>query len=421
MADIEPFTISIPDSDIADLKTRLSLARFPNELDSAAWDYGAPLADVQRLTSYWKDKFDWRRAEQKLNALPNFRTTITVQGFEPLKIHFLHRRSPVANAVPLLFVHGWPGSFIEVTKMLDELALASSSRPESTGSKITAAAPAFHIVAPSLPNFGFSEGPTRKGFAITQYAEACHKLMLQLGYSEYATQGGDWGYYITRAISLHYPAHCKATHVNFDQGEAPSLLRHPTLAIQHALTPYTPAEKAGLQRTTWFLRESSGYRAQQATRPQTLGYSLQDSPVGLLAWVYEKLHDWSDAYPWTDDEVCTWVSIYWFSTAGPAASLRIYYESTHEWDDAARRVTRDRTREYIGGGVKLGLTHAPREVRVLPATWTRTQGDVVFERGHDKGGHFFAWERPDDLIADLRDMFGKNGGAYNVVKGKDGY
>ncbi|KAJ9614261.1 hypothetical protein H2200_002397 [Cladophialophora chaetospira] len=411
MADIEPFTIAIPDSDLADLHTRLSLARFPDELDDSAWDYGAPLADVKRITAYWKDSFNWRVAEKKLNGLPQFRTSITVDGFAPLKIHFLHKKAAVANAIPLLFVHGWPGSFLEVTKIIDQLA---NLTPGSND-------PAFHVVALSLPSYGFSEGPKRKGFALAQYAQTCNKLMLKLGYPQYVTQGGDWGYYITRALSLLHPENCKATHINMSQGEAPSFLTHPRLAIQHALTPYTPAEKEGLKRTTWFLNESSGYRAQQATRPQTLGYSLSDSPVGLIAWIYEKLHDWSDSYAWTDDELCTWLAIYWFSTAGPAASLRIYYESTHEWDDPATRVTRDRCREYIGGGVKLGLLHAPRELRVLPRTWTRTQGDVVFERAHEQGGHFFAYERPDDLVRDVRDMFGKKGGAYNVVKGKDGY
>lgn len=222
-------------------------------------------------------------------------------------------------------------------------------------------------------------------------------------------------------MSLLYPHNCRATHINFAQGNPPSWLTHPTLALQHAITPYTAAEKAGLARTKWFLDESSGYRAQQSTRPQTLGYALADSPVALLAWIYEKLHDWSDSYPWTDDEVCTWVSVYWFSTAGPAANLRIYYEATHEWDNPATRVTRDRTRAYIGGGVKLGMSHAPKELRVLPPTWTRTQGDVVFEKTLDSGGHFLAYEKPEYLVADLREMFGRKGGAAGVVEGRDGY
>lgn len=410
MTDVERFTISVPEESLKDLNLRLSLARFPDELDAAGWAYGAPLADVKRLTAYWKDSFDWRAAERKLNEFPQFRTKVPVKGFDDLDIHFLHRKSTVKDAIPLMFVHGWPGSFIEVIKIIDRLAAPSS--PDQ---------PAFHVVALSLPNYGFSSAPTKKGFAIAQYAETCHNLMLKLGYPVYVTQGGDWGYYITRAMSLLYPSACKATHTNFDQGAAPSIFTHPRLAIENFFRGHTPAEKEGLKRTSWFFSESSGYRAQQATRPQTLGYSLADSPVGLLSWIYEKLTDWSDSYTWTDDEICTWISIYWFSTAGPAASLRIYFEATHTFDAPETRVTRDRTREWIGGGVKLGLTHAPKDVRVLPSVWTRTQGNVVFERGHDKGGHFFAYECPDLLVEDVRDMFKKGGGAFHVVEGKSGY
>jgi pimeloyl-ACP methyl ester carboxylesterase len=410
MADVQPFTISIPDSSLSDLKTRLSLARFPDEIDGAGWDYGAPLEDVKRLTNYWKDQYNWREAEKKLNTVPQYTTTIQCDGFEPLRIHFIHAKSDRKNAIPLLFVHGWPGNFLEATKIWDKL-----SSPE-----LSSDAPAFHFVALSLPNYGFSEGSKKKGFALAQYAETCNELMLKLGYTEYVTQGGDWGFYITRAISLLYPKHCKATHVNMDQGDAPKWTQHPKLALQHAVTPYTAAEKEGMQRTKWFLEQGSGYRAQQSTKPQTLGYALADSPVALLAWIYEKLHDWTDSYPWTEDEVCTWISIYWFSTAGPAANVRIYYEATHDWDDPATRVTRDRTREYIGG-VKLGLSHAPKELRVLPSIWTRTQGDVVFEKTHDSGGHFFAYEKPQYLIGDVREMFGKKGGAFGVVKGLNGY
>lgn len=237
---------------------------------------------------------------------------------------------------------------------------------------------------------------------------------------------GDWGYWVTRCTSLMFPRHCKATHVNFDQGEAPSFFKFPLLALEHGLKPYSARERAGLQRGNWFLAEGSGYREEQSTKPQTLGYALADSPVGLLGWIYEKLHDWTDGYAWTPDEVCTWVSIYWFSTAGPAASLRIYYEAIHPSPPSASasavpKITRDRLISYIGGGVKLGLSQFPRELRSLPTTWTRTQGHVVFQRVHDKGGHFAAHERPDAIVADVRDMFAKNGGAYGVVKGKDGY
>ncbi|KAI7576958.1 hypothetical protein KC316_g10469, partial [Hortaea werneckii] len=159
--------------------------------------------------------------------------------------------------------------------------------------------------------------------------------------------------------------------------------------------------------------EGTGYRLEQSTKPQTLGYSLTDSPVGLLAWMLEKLHDWTDAYPWTDDEILTWVSIYYFSTAGPAASLRIYYEAVHP--RGADAVTRDQTQHWIPK-VKLGLLHAPRELTVVPLTWGRTLGPVVHESVQKKGGHFFAWECPDALVQDLRTMFGKGGPCYKAVR-----
>ena len=183
MADIKPFKISIPDAGLEDLQARLSLAKFPkDELDGAGWDYGSPLQDVKRLTAYWREAYDWRKAEAELNTHPHFLTTIQCTGFEPLEIHFLHQRSHVADAIPLLFVHGWPGSFLEALKIYKPL---SDPGPNSK-------APAFHFVALSLPNYGFSEGSKKKGFAIAQYAETCNRLMLKLGYNEYVTQGGDW-------------------------------------------------------------------------------------------------------------------------------------------------------------------------------------------------------------------------------------
>lgn len=163
------------------------------------------------------------------------------------------------------------------------------------------------------------------------------------------------------------------------------------------------------------LREGSGYRFEQQTKPQTLGYALADSPVGILAWIYEKLHDWTDNYPWTDDEILTWVSIYIFSTAGPAANLRIYYEVSHD-----PQFGRDRTERYIPH-VKLGLAHFPREITVVPKSWGRTMGPVVYESVNESGGHFAAWERPEAVARDLRAMFGKGGKAYGCVEGREGY
>ncbi|KAI9778331.1 MAG: hypothetical protein M1839_008118 [Geoglossum umbratile] len=399
-----PFTISIPDTALSALQQKLSCATFPDELDSAAWDYGAPLEDIERLTKYWKEGFDWRKQEALLNCMPQFITSIPIDGFETLDIHFVHQKSEVNAAIPLLFVHGWPGSFIEVSKLLP---LLTKGTPNS---------PAFHVVAPSLPNFGFSQGSKKRGFGPHQYAEACHKLMLSLGYGEYVTQGGDWGFFINRTISHLYPTHCKASHSNMVWASPPSLTSHPLHALQYLLTLSTAAEKAGQARSQWFMQEGSGYRNLQSTRPQTLGYALADSPVALLAWIYEKLHDWTDSYPWTDDEILTWISIYCFSRAGPAASVRIYYEIAH----TTGTLSLGQVARYIPS-VKLGLSYFPKELVVVPKIWGRTLGPVVFEGEHEHGGHFAAWERPEDLAVDLRTMFGRGGGAFGCVKGKEGF
>ncbi|KAJ3562246.1 hypothetical protein NPX13_g8635 [Xylaria arbuscula] len=212
-----------------------------------------------------------------------------------------------------------------------------------------------------------------------------------------------------------------------DQASPPEFLQNPLLAIQHAVTPYSERERKGQERSKWFQAEGRGYNLEQSTKPQTLGYALSDSPVSCLSWIYEKLHDWTDSYPWTDDDVCTWVSIYWFSTAGPAASTRIYYETVHTpnsppsaSDGKPSAVSREMLRKPTPG-VKLGYSHFPMDLAVLPRTWIHTLGNIVFERDHKDGGHFAAWERPEELVQDLRDMFGKGGGAFGCVKGATGY
>ncbi|KAL8715114.1 MAG: hypothetical protein Q9220_001071 [cf. Caloplaca sp. 1 TL-2023] len=401
MASIEPFTISVPEEQLERLSQKLSYTTFPDELEAADWAYGAPLADIKRLTKHWQESYSWRNTEAKINELPNYKTPIEVDGFGTLDIHFVHQKSPVDGAIPLLFCHGWPGSFHEVTKILPLLTSSTT--------------PSFHIVAPSLPNYGFSSPVRTRGFALAKYAETCHKLMLKLGYPSYVTQGGDWGCMITRIMSLLYPQHVKAAHINMVRGHAPTLFNNPILYFQHKFTPYSTREKGAAARSNWFLEEGSGYRVEQATKPQTLGYALADSPVGLLAWMYEKLHDWTDSYPWTDDEILDWVSIYWHSTAGPAATLRIYYEVGHD-----SQFPRGKSETYIPT-VPLGLSHFPKELTVVPRMYGRTMGPVVFEKERERGGHFAAWECPEDLVGDLRTMFGKDGGAEGVVEGKSGY
>ncbi|KAJ7721953.1 Alpha/Beta hydrolase protein [Mycena maculata] len=390
-----PFEISIPDEKLVLLQKKLEVTRLPDELEDSGWAYGVPLEDVRRLLERWKTGYDWRKHESQLNSeLPQFTRDIHVDGHGTLNIHYIHKTSEVATAIPLLFIHGWPGSFLEARKLLPLL-----TKPEGSVN-----VPKFHVVAMSIPGFGFSQSPRTKGFRLEQYAEVGNKLMLALGYDEYVTQGGDWGFPITCRIAKMYGGtYSKAWHTNMPIGDVPESTTEPAL---------TGKEKAGLERTSWFRRASVGYLMQQSTQPQTLGYSLSDSPVGLLAWIYEKLVTWSDAYPWEDDEVLTWISIHWFSRAGPTASLRIYFEADI---NTAFSVPEPRPT------IPLGLSHFPKDILVFPQSWTRDMGNVVFQQEHESGGHFAAYERPEYLADDLRKMFGKGGPAFGVVSGKTGY
>ncbi|KAI0065050.1 alpha/beta-hydrolase [Artomyces pyxidatus] len=396
----KPFKIAVPDCQIALLKRKLEDSRFPDELDEARWEYGAPLADIQRLASRWCNGYDWRVHEATLNGLPMFTQDIDVQDFGTLNIHYVHQKSAVDNAIPLLFVHGWPGSFLEVRKILPLLTESSSKHPS------------FHVVAPSLPGFGFSEGVQKKGFHGKNYAELLNKLMLSLGYTEYVTQGGDWGHLLTRIAAAHYyPEHVKASHTNLPLGTPPTFLPSPRQYLVNLFTPYTAADRTGLARTQLTMSQGMGYMAVQSTRPQTLGYALADSPVALLAWIYEKLVSWTDAYQWEDDEVLTWLSIYWFSRAGPAASVRIYFELQR----AGEIFNNPRT------SVPTGVSLFPKELLISPRSWVRASYNVVFEAEHDSGGHFAAYEKPEALVDDLRAMFGRKGPAWAVVTGRNGY
>ncbi|KJA17980.1 hypothetical protein HYPSUDRAFT_45697 [Hypholoma sublateritium FD-334 SS-4] len=401
----EPYQIAVPDEAIALLRQKLALTVLPDELDEAGWDYGAPLADVRRLVARWTHGYDWRVHEAEINAeLPQFTRDIEVDGFGALSVHYVHKKSEVASAIPLLFVHGWPGSFLEVRRILP---LLLESSPEH---------PSFHVVALSLPGFGFSEAPKKKGFSLKQFAEVGNKLMLALGYDEYVTQGGDWGHMITRQIAVdHGPAHSKAMHSNFPLGLLPHPTRSPLLLLSHLMFPYSPAEKEGLARSEWYFKSGSGYVAEQTTQPQTLGYALADSPVGLLAWVYEKLVLWTDAYPWSDDEVLTWLSVYWFARGGPAASLRIYYEVAKTTPELFNQ-TQDQT-----SAIPLGYSFFPKELVRLPRRWVKTRNLVFQSALHERGGHFAAHEAPELLVGDVRCMFSKGGPAFGVVTGKTGY
>ncbi|KAI1126894.1 Alpha/Beta hydrolase protein [Nemania abortiva] len=392
---ITPYKVSIPATEVEKLNQKLMATRFAKETENNNWSCGPPIGEIRRIATHWREAFNWSTFEEKLNKLPNFETTISLDGFEPFQLHFLHQRSSVPDAIPLLFIHGWPGSFYEVTKLL---------------SLVIARGLPFHIVAPSLPNFGFSSGVDKPGFGMRQYAETCHKLMLGLGYEQYAGQGGDWGSSISRLMGSLYPQSLRALHLNLIVATPPPAtapLSFARFLITHLLNRYTPEEAAGLQKAQSFQGDGNAYFEIQKQRPQTIGMALEDSPVGLLTWMFDKMKSWTDDYSWTDDEICEWVSLYWFSRAGPAASVRIYHEAFKgEFVADASLFTQ---------GTKMGFSYFPKEMFRTPSFWNKQLGDVVFEREHERGGHFAAWEQPEALADDLCEMFQHDGLAYKSV------
>jgi hypothetical protein len=266
----------------------------------------------------------------------------------------------------------------------------------------------------------------QKGFGIKQHATILHNLMLTLGYNEYVTQAGDWGAVITRIQGHLFPSSVLASHLNFFPTipSLSSLIKHPLISLQVAysfLTNYTES-KARLTRTSTFQRNEIAYAALASTKPQTLSYALSDSPTFLLAFLYEKLHAWTDSYPWRDDELLTWVSLYWFSRAGPGASTRIYYEAK-PWncDVAGGDVPAEMATRAFIAGPKLGLAHFPGEIAPMPWGWGRWLGEVVQEGECERGGHFAAWEAPEGLVGEVRRMFGRGGPCFGIVRGRDGY
>ncbi|PQE29718.1 Epoxide hydrolase protein [Rutstroemia sp. NJR-2017a WRK4] len=418
LQDITPFQISVPESSIQHLKQKLELTTISDDQEytdtEEAWSHGPPAEDLRRLIDYWKEGFDWRAIETNLNNQLNmFKTRIDVERFEDVEVHFVHHKSAnqSENAIPLLFIHGCelafleqssklltpkssgPGSFLEVSKLLGDLTSVSAGANSEY--------PTFNIVAPSLPNFGFSSVTTKRGFGLDQYAEVCHKLMLQLGYEQYVTQSGDLGFRIARTIGIRYPTSCKASHINMLRASPPTLLSQPVTWLRYMLTPYSARDKKGFERSKWFVEQGSG-----TEHPSRLEIKTVDT---------QELHDWSDDYTWTEDEILTWVSLYWHSTAGPTAAQRIYYEMVNSLG-----TTINDTEKYVPH-VKLGLAHFPKELIVVPTLWCRTLGEVVYEKEHPRGGHFAAYEKPADIVNDLRIMFGRGGGAFAIVDGRDGY
>ncbi|GAO49176.1 alpha/beta-hydrolase [Saitoella complicata NRRL Y-17804] len=386
-----PFTISIPDSFLDLTRQKLLLTRFPDELESSGWEYGIPLSMVQNLRDYWLEKYDWRKEEAKMNELENFKMRVPVIEHDTLDVHFVHRRSSRVDAIPLLFVHGWPGNFTEVTKILPLL-----TEPQDPS------LPAFHVVAPSLPGYAFSEAPKKSGFGVAKMAECLKNLMVALGYDEFVCQGGDWGSWITRMLAHLYPQNCLALHLNFLYASPPPPSSPLSwLASKLPYIFYSSNERYGLARTAKMIEKGTGYQKIQSTRPQTLGYALTDSPVGLLAWIGEKLGNWvhgnvEQGGPWGPDDYITWTMLHWIP--GPTPATRIYKEFT------AERTLLTETPNFVRQPT--GVSNFAKEIYLMPESWTRRLVNLRWSRWHGEGGHFAAWEKPEVLVEDVREFFG---------------
>ncbi len=371
---VTPFTIRIQQAELDDLAARLDRVRWPDEETTEDWSQGIPLAYVHELVSYWREQYDWRRAEALLNSFDQFRTTV-----DGLGIHFLHVRSPHEQARPLLMTHGWPGSVLEFHKVIGPL-----TDPVAYGGD---AGDAFHVVCPSLPGYGFSDKPTQPGWGVEKIAEAWDTLMRRLGYEHYFAQGGDWGAMVTTMIGIQNKGACEGIHLNM--AIAPP--------DPETMDDLSAAEQSALAGMKHYQDWDSGYSKQQATRPQTLGYGLADSPVGQAAWIIEKFWSWMDCdgHPenvLTRDELLDNVMIYWLNNAA-ASSARLYWESF--------------------GSVNLepvslptGITIFPKEIFRTSRRWADKRfTHIVHFSEQEKGGHFAAFERPEVFVDEVRATF----------------
>jgi microsomal epoxide hydrolase len=376
---IEKFEIRVPEEVLADLRERLSRTRFPDQMEGSGWDYGTDTAYLAELCAYWREKFDWRAQEALLGRFEHFRTEIDGQP-----LHFVHQRSPVAGALPLLVTHGWPGSVYEFHKILGPL-----SDPEAHGGSRD---DAFHVVCPSMPGYGFS-GPTREpGWDVRRVAEAEAKLMARLGYGRYGAQGGDWGALVTTHLGLVDPAHVCGLHLNMVVAGPPAGAADPMEGV-------TPEELRDLGDMGAFQRLETGYQQIQGTKPQTLGVALNDSPAGLAAWIVEKFRTWSDCggdveRRFSKDELLANITLYWV-TGTINSSIRLYCESM--------RSGRFGLAEYVG--VPTGCAIFPKELIKPPRRWAEGHFNVAQWTRMPRGGHFAALEEPELLVEDVRRFF----------------
>ena len=386
---ITPFKIQVPNAVLTDLKQRLSQARFADELQDVEWDYGTNLAYLKRLVDYWRDKYDWRAQEKKLNELDQFKTTL-----DGVDVHFIHQRSKNPNAMPLLLLNGWPSSIVEYMKVIGPL-----TDPAAFGGR---AEDSFHVVIPSMPGYGFSGKPRERGYSPERIARMWAPLMARLGYARYVVHGSDWGNVIANRLALNDPAHVAGLHLA-GCGGAPA----------PATTSSTPAPPVTGVNTLVNAAHNLGYQEIQATKPQTLGHGLSDSPVGLASWIVEKWHGWSDhngdlEKVYTKDDLLTNVMIYWVTNSG-TSSARLYFESRHMGGGLAPTlIARPDGRVTVPTGCGAFPTQYDRRGTAIATNTAeaRKAAEARFNIVHfttmPQGGHFPAIEQPKLWTDDVR-------------------
>ena len=376
---IEPFQIAVPDSVLEDLQDRLARARLPDAVAAYGWDQGTPPDYLQELVKYWRTDFDWRAQEARLNRFPQFQVRIGGS-----RLHFLHVRSPRPEARPLLLLHGWPGSIFEFYKIIPLL-----TEPQAVGG---APAQAFHVIAPSLPGYGFSEAPREPGFTPRKFGAIFRELMTDvLEYRRFFAQGGDWGSVIASWMAFDFPEVVAGLHLNM------AGLRPP---LGEGTPPLSAEEKAFLAAARKQMEEDMAYMAIQGTRPQSLGYGLHDSPVGLAAWLTEKFRAWTDCHgdlerSISKDELLTNIMIYW-ATGTITSSMRLYYEYRHH---------RDGLRPGERVECPTGFADFPGEILRAPRSWVERAYNIQQWTEMKAGGHFAALETPEALAEDVRRFF----------------
>ncbi|MGI9345883.1 MAG: epoxide hydrolase family protein [Gammaproteobacteria bacterium] len=373
-----PFRIDIPQNQLDDLHQRLDSTRWPRQTQTAQdqWQAGVPVDYLRTIIKYWRHEFDWRAQEAQLNELPQYRCRVG-----DVDVHFVHQPSTHPAAIPLVMTHGWPGSFVEFQKLVGPL-----TQPERYGGD---AADAFHLICPSIPGYTFSSAPESSGWNTQKIARTQLELIKILGYNSYGVQGGDWGSMISSSMARQDPDNCLGLHLNMVVAMPPE--------TANPMEGVTELEQKGLQAMQHWQTEGGGYFRIQATRPETLGFGLTDSPVGLAAWILEKFRDWSDcdgdiSNTLDLDQVLTNISLYWF-TGSITSAARLYYEEEHS------------ERDFSFISVPTGAALYPAEIFSPPKIWAEKMYNIQHWNRYQRGGHFAAMEVPDLLLEDVRTFF----------------